>query len=203
MLASISPLGERARGHRWGATAAAFAVGAVGSGATVGVLSGALGHLVIPSLAAATRILMLAVVALAAGLVDLFRPVWVPGLHRQVDEDWMVRYRWWVYGAGYGAQLGLGVVTVVTTAGVYTWMVAAALTTSPLGGLVVGAVFGVARTLPLAVVARVATPSQLRARLSAVAARARPAHRAAGLASVAVGGIGLLTGWVAAGGSWR
>ena len=38
------------------------------------------------------------------------------GRRRQVNEDWMARYRGWAYGAGFGLQLGLGVVTIVTTA---------------------------------------------------------------------------------------
>ena len=40
----------------------------------------------------------------------------VPGPRRQVDERWLDRYRGWVYGVGYGSQLGLGIVTVVIVA---------------------------------------------------------------------------------------
>ena len=42
MLSTITPLGESARGHRWGATASWFVVGAVAGGATLGLAIGAL-----------------------------------------------------------------------------------------------------------------------------------------------------------------
>ena len=44
----------------------------------------------------------------------------VPGPRRQVDENWLVTYRGWVYGAGFGAQLGLAFVTIVTASA--TWV---------------------------------------------------------------------------------
>ena len=52
----------------------------------------------------------------------------VPGPRRQVDERWLDEYRGWVYGAGYGAQLGLGVTTVVSSAATYVALLAAFLT---------------------------------------------------------------------------
>lgn len=56
---------------------------------------------------------MLAALAGLAGLaLDLgLGALRLPGPARQVDEDWLARYRGWVYGAGFGTQLGLGVVT--------------------------------------------------------------------------------------------
>ena len=43
----------------------------------------------------------------------------LPGPRRQVDERWLHRYRGWVYGVGFGFQLGFGLLTVVTTSTVY------------------------------------------------------------------------------------
>ena len=58
----------------------------------------------------------------------------LPGPRRQVDERWLHRYRGWVYGAGFGVQLGLGVATVVTTSAVYVMLAAAVLTGTAAGG---------------------------------------------------------------------
>jgi hypothetical protein len=52
-----------------------------------------------------------------------------------------------VYGVGFGFQLGLGVVTVVTTSAVYLVFAAAALSGSPAAGALIGATFGVVRWL--------------------------------------------------------
>src|SRR5262249_43179265 len=50
---------------------------------------------------------------------------------------------------GFGVQLGLGVVTIVTTATVYaTWM-AAVLSGGAPAGAAIGATFGLARALPV------------------------------------------------------
>ncbi len=43
----------------------------------------------------------------------------MPLTKRQVNEDWMAHYRGWVYGFGFGAQLGLGFITLVACAAIY------------------------------------------------------------------------------------
>ena len=43
-----------------------------------------------------------------------------PFLHRQVDDDWLSAYRPWVYGVGFGWQIGAGVTTYTMTAAVGT-----------------------------------------------------------------------------------
>jgi len=75
--------------------------------------------------------------------VDLIaeHPGWP--VHRQVDDGWLPRYRGWVYGAGFGLQLGLGVVTIVTTAAVPAVWLLALLTASPSHGAAVGLAFQV------------------------------------------------------------
>ena len=46
MLASITPLGERARGSRWGLTVGFFLAGSTLAAAAAGAVAGELGHLV-------------------------------------------------------------------------------------------------------------------------------------------------------------
>ena len=156
MLTSITPLGERGRGNRWAVTTTAYAVGCLLGGATTGLVLGAVGS-ALPTLPV---LLLAGLVCLAAALADttLRR---VPGGHRQVDEAWLDRYRGWVYGVGFGYQLGLGVVTVVTSAATYAVLALALLTQSVLGGLLVGAVFGVVRAAPALALGRAQTHEQL------------------------------------------
>src|SRR5580693_517801 len=117
MLASINPLGERARGNRWGWTVVGYTVAAVAAAAALGAALGALGGL--GAHGAGWRLPAIGGVALAAGIADLAAPGRLLSPRRQVDEGWLSRYRGWVYGVGFGAQLGVGVVTVVTSATVY------------------------------------------------------------------------------------
>jgi sulfite exporter TauE/SafE len=165
MLASINPLVERARNQRWGVTYAFYLSGSVAGGATLGVLTGAAGaaaNRVVdpPSGVIAAVVVVACVLAVAVDLqVGRLRS---PTVHRQVNEDWLARYRGWLYGLGFGYQLGLGVVTVVTTASVYLMIVLAFLTGSVRGGLVIGVAFGLVRALPLLAVAGVRVPGQLR-----------------------------------------
>jgi hypothetical protein len=147
MLASITPLGERSRGFSWGVTASAFAAGAVGAGVLAGAGGGALGSLA-PAGAwrdvAAVTLLVLAVVIDASPLRRR-----LPTTRRQVNEDWLSRYRGWVYGVSFGAQLGSGVVTIVTSAAVYAAAVGAVLCGTVAAGAAVGAAFGATRALSL------------------------------------------------------
>jgi hypothetical protein len=186
VLASISPLGERARGNRWSVTAAAFAVGSTGAAAALGAALGA-AFAPVPHPA---RLAVAASAAIVAGAADLLAPRRVPTWHRQVDEDWLARLRGWVYGVGYGGQLGLGVVTVVTTATVYAWLAAAAMAGSAAAGAVVGATFGAARAMPLLAVRRAESPTALRATLARLVAWAGAGRVAAAVSSVALGGAG-------------
>jgi|SRR5579862_138073 len=193
MLASINPLGERARGNRWWVTVAAFTVGAVAAASLIGALLGGLGSLA--GLSRAVRLPALGTVALAAGVADLVSPRAVPTSRRQVDERWVGAFRGWVYGAGFGAQLGAGVMTVVTSALVYAWLAAAALVASPGGGALVGAAFAAGRAAPFALVRRAVRPEELRARLRLLAGWAGRGRLAAAGASLAVGAGCLVARW--------
>lgn len=93
-----------------------------------------------------TRLVILSPLAGLAAAVE-FRLIQVrlPGPARQVNENWFARYRGWVYGAGFGFQLGLGIVTIITTAGIYLLLVAAFLSGSAAIGVLLGMCFGAAR----------------------------------------------------------
>ena len=160
MLTSISPLGERARGNRWWITVGWLALGAVLGGAAIGAALGALGQALAGSTDGGLRLLLLAGASAAAAAWDMSGRR-LPG-RRQVNEDWLVAYRSWVYGAGFGLQLGAGVATVVNTALVPLFMLAALLAGDMTSGLVIGAVFGAARGASLALSSRVRTPDDLR-----------------------------------------
>ncbi|MCW2613892.1 MAG: hypothetical protein JWN08_886 [Frankiales bacterium] len=188
MLTSITPLGERGRGNRWAVTTTAYAVGCLLGGATTGLLLGSIGAL----LPALPGLVLGGLVLLAAAAADL-APGRLPGGHRQVDEDWLTRYRGWVYGAGFGYQLGLGVVTVVTSAATYAVLALALLTQSAVAGLLVGAVFGAARAVPALTLGRSQSLDQIR-RSAAGLERQAPAPARGTAALLAVAGAALLTG---------
>lgn len=185
MLSSIHPLGERSRNNRWWLTITAFTIGSTATGGAVGATLGWIGT----PLPDATWVFALA--AVAAGALDL-AAVKAPGPERQVNERWIGTFRGWVYGLGFGAQLGAGVVTFVVTWGVYSVFVAEVLSGSALGGAVIGATFGLGRSLaPLASVF-VDRPSRLTSFHMALARLARPVHVSSAVAVVAVG----LAGWL-------
>jgi len=81
---------------------------------------------------------------------------------RQVNEEWLGAYRGWIYGVGFGAQLGMAVVTVVNTALIPMFMAAALLTGRPVDGLIIGAVFGLTRGLSVTLNAGVRDAVMLR-----------------------------------------
>jgi hypothetical protein len=158
MLASIHPLGERARGSRYAVTMAAHLLGSAAAGSAFGAALGAVGDAV---LGAHPWWALVAAVAAALAVDMARRGRALPGPRRQVDEDWLHRYRGWVYGAGYGVQLGVGTVTIVTTAGVYlAWVFA--LVAGWRGGALVGLAFGGARALVVLTMAGVDDAEALR-----------------------------------------
>lgn len=162
MLASITPLGERGRRQRWGITVTAYLAGSTAGGATLGALAGAVGAALPGDWRTAAAVA--AAVCAAAVLLDVTRPARpVPSIHRQVNEQWLGAFRGWVYGAGFGYQLGLGVVTIVTTALVYATFALALVAGSAAAGALVGAAFGLARAVPVLALRRVHDPSALRA----------------------------------------
>ena len=192
MLTSISPLGERARGNRWWLTVWWLSLGAVLGGAAVGVALGAVGQSLAGPLGDDARLVVLAGACTAAAAWDMSGRR-MPG-RRQVNEDWLVSYRSWVYGAGFGLQLGAAVATVVNTALVPLFMLAALLAGKVTAGLVIGAAFGAARGGSMVLSSRVRTTDDLRRlhrRLDLHADRARRvgAGAAAGLGCAAAASL--------------
>jgi hypothetical protein len=170
MLASIHPLGERARHSTWAVTVTAYVAGSALAGALLGAALGVAGDLGkealppwrLPGGFPFLPLLAAVLACAAAAWSDARGPgrLW-PTLRRQVDDRWLTRYRGWVYGGGFGLQLGLGVVTIVTTATVHATWLLALLSGSALGGATVGLTFGVTRALPLVALAAVDHPEQL------------------------------------------
>jgi len=193
MLASITPLGERGRQSTWGITVGAFLLAALGAGALAGAALGVVGSLVLTGIGADARLAILAGGALVALSLDVL-PLSVPGPRRQVDERWRTQFRGWVWGGGYGAQLGVGVSTVVQSAATYVALWAALLAGgAPRGALIVG-VFGLARGLQPFATWRVRRPDTLvsfHARLGQWAGAVHTAGCAllAGIVVVALAGI--------------
>src|SRR5204863_3591983 len=66
----------------------------------------------------------------------------LPSPTRQVDETWLGRYRGWVYGAGFGLQLGAAFTTIVAGSITYVAFAGALLAGSAAGGALIGGVFG-------------------------------------------------------------
>lgn len=163
MLSTITPFAERAKRHRYGATCTWFVIGATVGGLAFGALAASaaavVGHLAL----SATSV---ALVGAGAALVALVSDAGVAGIrlpvhYRQVNERWLDAYRPWVYGAGFGAQIGCGVATYITTATVYLFVVLCALTGSPVTALALGALFGLVRGLAVLCTRRVTTPQEL------------------------------------------
>jgi cytochrome c biogenesis protein CcdA len=158
MLSSITPLGERGRHNRFAVTASAFVVGAVAGGTTFGAVCGWLGSW-LPERSSAVDALLVVALAVAGAVLDATR---VPTIKRQVNEDWLNRYRGWVYGLGFGSQLGFGVVTVVSSAATYVAFALAVLTGSVAAGAAIGFTFGALRGLSLLLVRDIDSPDALR-----------------------------------------
>jgi len=127
---------------------------------TAGALIGGAGGLILGgSRDGHGRLAGLAAALLLAVVLDVTRGV--PGPRRQVNERWLDEFRGWVYGFGFGVQLGLGITTIVSSAATYVALVAAFLTGSAEGGALVLGCFGSIRGLTPLAAARVRAPDQL------------------------------------------
>ncbi len=174
MLTSISPLGERGRGNRWSLTVTWLAMGTLMGGASLGAVLGALGKVLPVTLDESGYLSAMALAGVAAAVWDL--KVRRFPIRRQVNEDWLSVFRPWVYGLGYGLQLGAAIVTAVNTALVPMFMLAALLTRDPASGLLIGAAFGATRGLTVMLNRRVRNATdlaRLHHQLDSLAHRAR------------------------------
>lgn len=162
MLTSITLLGERSRESHWAVTVIAFGLGSVVGGALLGAAAAGVGLLAgLPSALSPTLLVLAGLTLLGAGLdLGLFG-LSLPTVARQVNEDWLHAYRGWVYGVGFGFQLGLGLFTVVSASAIYLAFLAALLSGSVLAGALIGAAFGLFRAAPLLLARKVDTPDRL------------------------------------------
>ncbi len=176
-------------------TVSAFLIGAAAAGAGAGALAGAAGRIALgDSVTGRTRLIVLAVALIAAIALDL-HPGTAPGPRRQVNERWLDEFRGWVYGLGFGAQLGLAVTTVVSSAATYVALLAAFLIGDAGRGALMLGCFGAVRGLTPLAAARVRRPDQLLAlharleRWRAPAARVWPALLSGMLAFAVAGSL--------------
>ncbi|HLF44745.1 MAG TPA: hypothetical protein VJA46_14635 [Acidimicrobiia bacterium] len=151
MLSTITPITEQGRGRRYAATVPWYLLGAIAGGATLGGIAALaaipVGAVDIPEMT------VFAIIGLF-GVVSIFSDLGVKGFRlprhgRQVDRLWLDHYRSWVYGTGFGWQIGVGLATYIVTTAVYVTVLIAILTGSPIQALTIGLVFGGVRGLAI------------------------------------------------------
>ena len=149
MLSTITPLAEAGRGHSFRSTSVWFVIGSVAGGLTLGGLMAAIA-VSVAALGVTTPVALWMVAGAALigaasdGRVAGFR---LPGHDRQVNERWLDQYRSWVYGGGFGWQIGVGLATYIMTAGVYLLILMGGLTAGPWIAIALGGLFGLVRGL--------------------------------------------------------
>ena len=197
MLASIHPLGERARHNRWSLTVTAYLAGSAAGGLLAGAAATAVGGAVRagpgpPPGGLGAGLAVAAASAAAAWDLGVRRSL---PPRRQVNEDWLGSYRGWVYGVGFGVQLGAGMTTVVTTATVplaFFLSLVCGLSGVAWAGATAGLVFGLTRAAPALLLRGVRDPASLRRFHERMQAAHTWARLGAAGASAAVGGATLL-----------
>lgn len=180
MLSSITPMTEAGRGNRFRTTAGWFLLGSILGGLSMGSLA-ALGAAGVALLEfdTTTTFALIAVAALLTAAIDFgIGGAKLPIFKRQVNDAWLRTYRSWVYGAGFGWQIGFGVATYIMTGGVFLTIAIAVLSGSPAVALLIGATFGLVRGSAVYLGRSAVTPaalSDVHARLDAAAPVARDA----------------------------
>ena len=197
MLSTITPIAERGRNHRYYATATWFVLGAVLGGATLGLGTALLalgaGALDLSATEALGVSAVLAAVSIASDLkLGGFR---LPSHTRQVNEAWLDQFRSWVYGSGFGWQIGVGLATYVTTAAVYLMIAMAALTGDPAVAFLLMTGFGFVRGLAVLMGRRLTTPERMLALHRRLAELLPTAQRAIVLVQAAVLAIAAGAAW--------
>jgi hypothetical protein len=197
MLSQLTPVGEASRGYRYRTTATWFVLGAVVGGATLGAVMAALAAAVSAVGATSTALLgIAAAIAVLGAAVDGgvfgFAP---PFFKRQVNEYWLTRYRAWVYGSGFGWQIGAGVTTYIMTAAVFVTVAFGALTAGPWAALALGVGFGLARGLAVLLTAKRHTTTELFALHRRFDALGEPVRRAVIVVQLAVAVVAAGAAW--------
>jgi hypothetical protein len=198
MLSTITPVTEASRQRRYGLTVAWFLLGAVAGGATLGVLAAGLALAVgaVDPTTTATLGVLAGMALVAAAFDARSLGITLPGHGRQVNESWLTRYRSWVYGLGFGWQIGVGLATYIVTAAVYLTVIAAALTGSAPVAFGICVAFGVVRGLAIFLGVRLSTQQRLIAFHRRFEAAREPSRRVT-IAALLV--VGVAAAWAAAG----
>ena len=149
MLSTITPVAEAGRGHSFRSTSTWFVIGSIAGGLTLGALMAGIATLV--DGLSTTPSLALWIVSggslLAAASDGRLAGFHIPGHDRQVNERWLDRYRSWVYGAGFGWQIGVGLATYIMTSALYLLILIGGMTAQPVIAIALGALFGLVRGL--------------------------------------------------------
>lgn len=191
MLSSIHPFGERSRNNSFWLTATAHIVGSVIGGMVLGLAAGLVGWATtfVVDGDSTLRAAAFALFAFAATAIEATgNERSLPTRLHQVDENWIQMYRGWVYGGGFGIELGFGLSTIITTALVHVTVAAMVLVGSVPAALLIGAIFGLMRGLPLVGARHVDSPEALRSlhrQLDATQHRSRQL----GVAALALSGL--------------
>lgn len=197
MLSQLTPVGEASRGYRYRTTAAWFVLGAIVGGATLGVVTAALAAAVSAFGASSTTLLGIAAVlaVVAAGVDAGVFGISPPFFKRQVNEYWLGRYRAWVYGTGFGWQIGAGITTYIMTTAVFLTVALAALTAGPVAAMVIAVTFGLARGLAVLLTARLRTTAEIYSLHRRFHALGEPVRRAVVVVQLAVGVAAAAAAW--------
>ena len=197
MLSTLTPLTERARGHRWGVTATWFVGGAVLGGLTLGAAMALLAWIAslvsVTATAAVGAVALVAIVTASSDAGLLGRGL--PFHTRQVAESWLDAYRPWVYATGFGWQIGVGVATFVMTAALYLFVVAVVLTANPLVAILAGALFGLVRGLAIFLGATATNTERLFALHQWFEAAREPVRRATVAAQCVIAALAGIVAW--------
>jgi hypothetical protein len=165
MLSQLNPLAEGSRGQRFRITATWFVLGALVGAAMLGAAMAGLAAAVEGADLTLDAALGIAgAVALVGAAVDARLLPWSPPfIRRQVNETWLPHYRGWVYGFGFGWQIGTGLTTYVMTAAVFGMIVLGALVASPWTAFGIAMAFGVVRGAAVFITDRCTTFERLAA----------------------------------------
>lgn len=199
MLSSIHPFGERSRNNIFSRTASAHVVGSALGGTMLGLVFGLIGWLVLRlvDLSVQTRTILVLLTCLIALVIEATsQERWLPSRSRQVNENWIQNYRGWVYGGGFGAELGFGISTIIATPLVHLLVISMVLVGSPGAAVLLGTVFGVVRGATVLLARGVDSPDALRhfhQHLDDLRARSRSGAVASLVLASAIGLVGVIT----------
>jgi len=155
MIETIGPRGHTAGRATTLAACLTFTLGALGGGAvTFGSL--ALAGSLLQGGDSTAAYLTAAAIAAVGGVLELRGVAILPQVRRQLPEHWRRLMPMPLAAALYGVLLGLGFTTFVLTFGVFALAAIAFAVGDPETGLVIGVAFGLARALPVALVAPIA-----------------------------------------------